>query len=241
MCGPWRPKACASTITACSASLKLSWAPCSGPSKGRRQKRSSRPCRQPSPQRFAPRNSSNATPRRRSSDLKTVARFGTAGTRAAGLASDRIIAAGFVSDVVTARARIQCAARPPRRHPVALVRAVSGCPGRPANVEQSSQVRRNAEFWFRAGLLHLQQHPAAEAHHRETGQSTTMSRSQDWIRISQAARVTGIPARTIRWWATRGRIPFAQIGGPRTWLLVYLPALTSPGVNPGDTRGQPQR
>ena len=110
MCGPWRPKACASTITACSASLKLSWAPCSGPSKGRRQKRSSRPCRQPSPQRFAPRNSSNATPRRRSSDLKTVARFGTAGTRAAGLASDRIIAAGFVSDVVTACAHSMCGA-----------------------------------------------------------------------------------------------------------------------------------
>ena len=55
-----------------------------------------------------------------------------------------------------------------------------------------------------------------------------MSRSQDWVRIADAARVTGIPARTIRWWAARGRIPFVQIGGPRTWLLVYLPALTLP-------------
>ena len=59
-----------------------------------------------------------------------------------------------------------------------------------------------------------------------------MSRSQDWVRIADAARVTGIPARTIRWWAARGRIPHVQIGGPRTWLLVYLPALTLPTGSP---------
>lgn len=62
-----------------------------------------------------------------------------------------------------------------------------------------------------------------------------MSRSHDWVRIADAARVTGIPARTIRWWAERRKIPFAQIGGPRTWLLVYLPALNRPGVNPIET------
>ena len=59
-----------------------------------------------------------------------------------------------------------------------------------------------------------------------------MSRSQDWVRIADAARVTGIPARTIRWWAARGSIPYVQIGGPRTWLLVYLPALTLPTRKP---------
>jgi hypothetical protein len=68
-----------------------------------------------------------------------------------------------------------------------------------------------------------------------------MSRSHDWVRIADAARATGIPARTIRWWAERRKIPFAQIGGPRTWLLVYLSALKRPGVNPIDTEEQPQR
>ena len=68
-----------------------------------------------------------------------------------------------------------------------------------------------------------------------------MSGSHDWVRIADAARATGIPARTIRWWAERRKIPFAQIGGPRTWLLVYLPALTPPGVSHGDTGEQQER
>lgn len=43
-----------------------------------------------------------------------------------------------------------------------------------------------------------------------------------WVSIRTAAQKTGIPARTIRWWADDERIRVLQAGGPGAWRLVHL-------------------
>jgi len=47
---------------------------------------------------------------------------------------------------------------------------------------------------------------------------------QEWVRIGDAARATGIPVSTLRRWAKAGRIPSVQMGGDGTWRLVHLPS-----------------
>lgn len=70
---------------------------------------------------------------------------------------------------------------------------------------------------------------------------------QEWVRIGDAARATGIPVSTLRRWAKAGRIRSVQMGGDGTWRLVHLPSfprlclkLPPPSIEPLDAVARPE-